>query len=123
MAFFYTINPFADLITAFLGVGLLKMDGIRGYSGWRWMFLIEGLFTLIIGIISFKMMKPSPTKTNGLFTEHEEYIITNKILRDDPGKSSMHNRQMLTPRMLWKSLTDPYILPMYLLAFTFNLPR
>lgn len=52
MALFYTINPLSDMITSFLAVGLLQMRGILGYAGWRWMFLIEGLFTLLIGGMS-----------------------------------------------------------------------
>jgi hypothetical protein len=32
----------ANMLTGFLGVGLLKMRGIGGYAGWRWMFLIVG---------------------------------------------------------------------------------
>ena len=32
--------------------------------------------------------------------------MVNRIIRDDPGKGGMHNRQALSPRMLYKSLTD-----------------
>jgi hypothetical protein len=49
LAIFYTINPLSDMITSFLGVGLLQMRGIAGKEGWAWMFMIEGLFTLLIG--------------------------------------------------------------------------
>jgi hypothetical protein len=49
LAIFYVINPFTDIVTAFLGAGLLQMRGVLGYAGWRWMFLLEGLFTLLIG--------------------------------------------------------------------------
>jgi len=49
LAIFYTINPFTEIVTAFLGAGLLQMRGVLGYAGWRWMFLLEGLFTLLIG--------------------------------------------------------------------------
>lgn len=36
----------------------------------------------------------------------EEKIIVNRVLRDDPSKSDMHNREPVTPRLLWKSLKD-----------------
>jgi predicted MFS family arabinose efflux permease len=29
------------------------MDGIAGYSAWRWIFIIEGLMTVVFGIIAF----------------------------------------------------------------------
>lgn len=41
MAFFYTQNYFAGMVTNFLAVGLLEMRGVGGQAGWRWMFLIE----------------------------------------------------------------------------------
>ena len=128
IAIFYTINPFADLVTAFLSVGMLKMRGVQGYAGWRWMFLLMALITLVIGIFAAISMPSSPTRTKsilrpkGIFNEKQEKIITNKILRDDPGKASMHNRQLLTPKMLLRSIFDWDQLPLLLLGFTFNLP-
>jgi hypothetical protein len=41
MAFFFTMNYLASMITNFLAVGLLEMRGVAGLAGWRWMFLIE----------------------------------------------------------------------------------
>lgn len=86
------------------------------------------LITLIIGIFAAISMPASPTHTKsvlrpkGVFNEKEEMIITNKILRDDPGKASMHNRQLLTPKMLLRSVFDWDQFPLLLLGFTFNLP-
>ncbi|GAA5850520.1 hypothetical protein JCM8547_001901 [Rhodosporidiobolus lusitaniae] len=128
LAFFWTINYAASLLTAFLAVGLLKMRGIGGYAGWRWMFLIEGLFTLLIGVASFFLLPPGPSQTksriapNGYFTENEVKIIVNRVVRDDPQKGTMHNRQALTFKLLGKSIMDYDLWPMYLIALTFGLP-
>jgi hypothetical protein len=46
----------ADIVASFLAFGILHMDGYHGQAGWRWMFFIEGLITLAVGIISFGMM-------------------------------------------------------------------
>ena len=40
----------------------------------------------------------------------------------DPGKATMHNRQALTPTLLWKSIKDYDLWPMYLIGLTFGIP-
>lgn len=73
-------------------------------------------------------MVPSPTQTKswyspkGWFTEREEKILVNRILRDDPSKGDMHNRQAISFKMLFKSLADYHLWPIYALGLTFSIP-
>ena len=67
------------------------------------------------------MMPPSPTQTkkwfrpNGWFNEREETIIVSRVLRDDPSKGDMHNREGLTLKCLWTAVCDYYLWPLYIL--------
>ena len=68
---------------------------------------------MVVGLLAFGLMPASPTHTEnwfrgqkGWFTDREERIMVNRVIRDDPTKSSMHNREPITPRLLWQSLSD-----------------
>ncbi|OAL40654.1 hypothetical protein AYO20_00390 [Fonsecaea nubica] len=129
LGFWWTAMSIADIIASFLGAGLLRMRGHLGYAGWRWLFLIEGLLTLVLGLVAFMLMPPGPCQTanwsrgkKGWFTEREETIMVNRIIREDPSKSTMHNRQPITPKLLWHSLTDYDLWPLYLIGLTFQTP-
>ncbi|TDZ15739.1 putative transporter [Colletotrichum orbiculare MAFF 240422] len=129
LGFFWTAMSTADILSALLAYGLLHMRGLQGHEGWRWMFLLEGLLTLVIGILGFLLMPAGPCQTpswfrgkDGWFSEREETIIVNRVLREDPSKSSMHNRQPITPRLLWDSLKDYDLWPLYILGLTFQIP-
>lgn len=73
----------------------------------------QGLLTLVIGLFAWVLMPAGPCQTpswfrgkDGWFSEREEKIIVNRVIREDPGKSSMHNREPVTPKLLWQSLKD-----------------
>jgi hypothetical protein len=92
-------------------------------------FLIEGAMTLVIGIFSFGLMPPGACQTkhwfrgkNGWFTEHEEHILVNRILRDDPSKGDMNNRQAIGLPLLWKAACDWEQWPLYLIGLTAYIP-
>jgi len=72
------------MVGAFLATAILSLrSGDR--AGWRYLFLIEGLITLVIGLISYFLMPPGPTQTKarfrpkGWFTEREEVIMVNRL--------------------------------------------
>lgn len=105
------------------------MRGVAGWGGWRWLFLIEGIVTLIIGVLSWGLMPPGPCQTknwfrgkDGWFTDHEEYILVNRLLRDDPSKGDMNNRQAVGPSLLWGAIKDWEQLPLYLIGLTGYIP-
>jgi hypothetical protein len=137
----------SDVLGGFLAFGIMHLRGAFGAAGWRWLFLIEvfsrpihrsltwlirhkqGFLTLIIGLLAFALMPSSPTSTagwlrgkNGWFTEREEIIMVNRIIREDPSKALMHNREPLTPKLLWESIKDFDLWPLYLLGLTFQTP-
>jgi len=91
--------------------------------------LNKGVITLIVGLLAFVLMPSSPTSTAswlrgelGWFSAREEKIMVNRIIREDPSKSSMHNREPLTPALLWQSMKDFDLWPIYILGLTFQTP-
>ncbi|EXJ85179.1 hypothetical protein A1O3_05854 [Capronia epimyces CBS 606.96] len=129
LGFFWTAMSLADILSGFVAYGVLHMRGLKNQSGWRWLFLIEGLLTMVVGLLSFGMMPASPTQTaswfrgkSGWFSEREEVIMVNRVIREDPAKGGMHNRQAITPALLWQCLKDFDLWPMYILGLTFQIP-
>ena len=130
LSFFWVSYQSTSIVSAFLAFGILHLRGHNGLAGWRWLFALEGMLTGCIGLISFLYLPPSPTQTKswfrgkeGWFDEREESIMVNRVLRDDPSKGDMHNRQALSPKALWSSLLDYDMWPIYLLGLSWLIPN
>ncbi len=122
LSYFYVSLTATNIFGAFLAAGLLQLRHVTNTAGWRWLFAIEGALTFLIGLFAFFWMPPGPTQTKTRwrrkpwFSEREEIIIVNKVIRDDPTKSDMHNREGLSLKQLWQSLMDYDLWPVYLLG-------
>lgn len=98
LSFFWGSYTLTGIISSFLAYGILHLRGVGGMAGWRWLFALEGILTALIGIASFFYLPPSPTETaslfrgrDGWFSEREEIVMVNRVLRDDPGKACSTN--------------------------------
>lgn len=113
LSWFWTVLSTCNILGSFLAAGILQMRGIHGIAGWRWLFMIEGIITGCVGIASWGLMPPSITQTagwlrgkKGWFTEREEKILVNRLLRDSPDKGDMNNRQAVNLSRLWSAIKD-----------------
>lgn len=129
LSFFWTALGVTGIITAFLAFAIFHLHGVCGLAGWRWLFLLEGLITLLVGSASFFLMPASAVQTktwfrpNGWFTDRELTIVVNRVLRDDPRKGDMHNRQAITPQCLWSAMKDYDLWPIYALGLICFIPQ
>lgn len=120
LSVFYISNPMTTVWSSLLAFALLKIKSKSFPEGWRWLFIVEGIFTFVVGVLSFFKMPASVVQTKawyrkkGWYTEREEKILVNKILRDDPQKGDMHNREPVGLKELWSSLSDYDLIPIYL---------
>lgn len=136
LSWFWTSYQGTQIVGAFLAYGILHLRGHSGlHEGWRYLFVIEGSLTAVIGILTFFYLPPSPTQTarngwkgilrpkDGWFSEREEVIMVTRVIRDDPGKATMHNRQGLTLGLIWEALKDYDMWPIYLVGLSWTIPN
>lgn len=70
LAFFWISNYISDIVSAFLATGILRLRGVSGKEGWRYLFLLEGLLTLLVGIASWFLMPAGPTQTKAWYRKN-----------------------------------------------------
>lgn len=64
-------GAFGGLLSSAIG----KMDGIRGLSNWRWVFILEGIATTLIGILAFFCITDFPREAKWLSEREKQFIL------------------------------------------------
>ncbi|ESK89082.1 mfs transporter [Moniliophthora roreri MCA 2997] len=74
----------AALCGAFSGLlafGIAQMSGVSNIRGWGWIFILEGLFTVIFGLLSFRLL-PRSVETMPLLDDKEKESVI-QVLKND----------------------------------------
>lgn len=78
------------------------MDGIGGKPGWAWIFILEGLITVLAGIASFWIIQDFPD-TAKFLSEEERTVVIRRLQKDDQFSAAGEHLRM---KYIWQSLLD-----------------
>lgn len=101
-ALFFSAAAISGSFGGLLAAAIEHMDGIGGKRGWAWIFILEGLLTVIFGIASFWFVYDFPREAKFLSTDDRARVIHR--LKSDK-QSSAHNEHFKWV-YLWSSLKD-----------------
>jgi MFS family permease len=89
-SFFFSSTTLAGAFGGLLASAIGKMQGMRGYSGWRWIFILEGTLTVLVSFIAVFTLPDFPEQSKWLTKEEAAYITAR--LEADQGKSAIERK-------------------------------
>ena len=63
-----------QVIGAPLAAGLLALDGYLGLAGWQWLFIVEGIPTILMGLYTKVSLAESPAKASFLTPNEKAWL-------------------------------------------------
>jgi D-galactonate transporter len=120
--------PVAGMVGGPLSAWILSsLDKVAGLDGWRWIFLIEGLPTVLLGIVLFLALRDKPAQATWL-TDFEKALVQRSLSADANGRT--HGRvgsgptlyTLLTDAQVWILVFVYFACAVASYSFTFWLP-
>ncbi len=92
------------------GTIMSGMEGLGGMHGWQWLFLVEGLPTVLLGFLLYRMLPNGPARASWL-NDAEKVLVQSVLNADHRGEAKAgHHGRLVT------ALADPKT---YVLAFVY----
>ncbi|KAL8290129.1 hypothetical protein RQP46_003068 [Phenoliferia psychrophenolica] len=83
ISLFFSATSLSGAFSGLLAAAIIKMDGVGNQAGWRWIFYLEGLFTVLFGIMSFYFLPASPGHSR-YFTPEQKAHVAYRLALDRP---------------------------------------
>jgi ACS family 4-hydroxyphenylacetate permease-like MFS transporter len=94
---FMVAQPLSIAFGSLVSGYILRMDGTFGVAGWRWLFIIEGLPSIVLGAVTFFYLKDRPRDAAWL-SEPERNAISGQLDAESPPAAH--------PRTPWRELAS-----------------
>ena len=101
-AIFFSAAAVAGSFGGLLAAAIEKMQGVGGKPGWAWIFILEGLATVLLGVISFWMVHDFPDEASFLSVDDRRRVI--RRLKEDNQSSAEHEEFKMA--YVWATLRD-----------------
>ena len=125
VAAFMTSIAIAGVIGGPISGALLKLNGVHGLAGWQWLFLMEGLPSIPMGILVYFYLTDKPEQAKWLAPAEREWLIEH--LRAEKHVTAHHDPHTMTAALkdprVWKLSLLYFMLMIGLYSFSFWAPK
>jgi len=123
MGLFYFGAPLSFIFGSPLSGLLLDMDGMLGFQGWQWMFVVEGLLASVVGIWALSYLVDRPQKANWI-PEDEKKALIAELEEENAAKPKEHASalKVLGNFKVWYLCAIYFMIQVSVYGVTFYLP-
>ncbi len=111
MSWYHMSLPLASLISGPLSTSIMQMNGVLGLAGWKWLFIIEGIPAVLIGIALYGLLTERPEDAKWLTAEERAIVI--RTLATEKRERAVHK--------LWASMADARVIMLALIQLCFTI--
>ncbi|PSR84282.1 major facilitator superfamily domain-containing protein [Coniella lustricola] len=101
-AIFFSAAAVSGSFGGLLAAAIEKMDGFGGRPGWAWIFILEGLLTILVGVLSFWLVHDFPDEAKFLSADDRARVL--RRLRLDQQASANHEEFRM--KFFWQACKD-----------------
>jgi len=112
LAAFAVAVPVSTVIGAPISGLLLGLDGLMGLRGWQWLFIIEGIPSVLLGIVTWFYLTDRPEKADWLTKEQKAWLAA-KL------QAEVATKQAAQHLTLGQALSSPKVIALSLIYFGF----
>jgi ACS family tartrate transporter-like MFS transporter len=109
VAWFMTANPIAGIVGSPVSGALMGLHG-KGLSGWQWMFLMEGVPAILLGVTVLWILSDTPNEAGWLKGDERAWLLQ-RLASEQQAASMVKNGS------LWSVLISPRIWMLSLVYF------
>lgn len=81
LSILYTANICGTAFAGLIAIGVFEMSGLAGLSGWRWLFILQGILTFVVAVASAWVLPDEPLNTRWL-TEDQRKLAHARIANE-----------------------------------------
>ena len=115
-AMFYLGLPIAQIIGAPVSVGLMQWGNTIGYEGWRLMYILEGIPSIILGIVCLKYLTNTPKEAQWLTGEQRTWLM-NTLEKEESEKAKSADANLSKSAVIKQVFKNPLVWIMALVYF------
>ncbi|KAI9171529.1 MFS-type transporter cnsO [Paramyrothecium foliicola] len=83
LSLFMAVSAISGVASGVLAAAIANMDGLCGYEGWRWLFIVEGAATVTVGFTTLFLLVDSPAhSTAWLSAEEIRYLEIQALVKE-----------------------------------------
>jgi MFS transporter, ACS family, tartrate transporter len=76
----YVASSLASVVMGAISGRLLGLDGLAGLRGWQWLFLVQGLPAVVLGLILLRFLPDAPATAPWLADREKEWTRCESVL-------------------------------------------
>jgi len=110
VGYFMAAIPLSSALGSPVSAALLGLDGVGGFAGWKWLFIVEAIPSLILAVVTYFYLTDRPADATWLDDEQRSWL-TQRLASEDKVRAAV------SPASVLKSLYDGRVLALSLVYF------